>query len=260
MPLTPRRTFSQNFLTNTTAQRNIVKALNTNEQSIIVEIGPGTGALTQHLVHAKARALHIVEYDERCVEVITANFLEHNHVRLHHCDILKFPWETVENAPLHIIGSLPYHITSPIIIHCLQASHLTEAVFVIQKEVAQRLTAPTHSRVYGRISVITQLLTHPEILFDIPPQDFTPQPQVTSCAIKLTPRANAPKWQELTGLEKLTHICFQQRRKQLHNILKGAFPAYIEPLRSLGIAPEARPETLSPETFYALAQKLMQRA
>ena len=259
MPLTPRRALSQNFLKNPTTQRNIVHSLNTNKSSVIVEIGPGTGALTQHLVQSSAQEMHIVEYDERCVEHITQHFLTHEHVRLHHCDILKFPWDTVPDAPLHIIGSLPYHITSPIILHCLQAPNLAEAVFVIQKEVGERLAAKTRTKAYGRLSVITQLLTQPEVLFDIPAQDFTPQPKVTSCAVKLTPRSQAPEWKELKALARLTDICFQQRRKQIHNILKGTFPHHKDVLQDLGIAPDVRPETLTPEMFFSLAKKLMKR-
>ena len=257
MPITPSRALSQNFLINAQTQKEIVQALSAHKNHTILEIGPGTGALTQHLALMPAHTLWLVEYDKRCVQDLTQHFLDHSHVRISQMDFLQFPWAELPNTPLHIIGSLPYHITSPIILRCLQAPRLEEAVFVIQKEVGLRITAPSNTKAYGRLSILIQLITETEILFDIQPEDFSPIPKVTSCALKIKPKPHSFPPQSLLKLEKLTHICFQTRRKQIQTILKGRFPYYQEALDRLSINPTARPETLCPQILYELAQILM---
>ncbi|MCY4414177.1 MAG: 16S rRNA (adenine(1518)-N(6)/adenine(1519)-N(6))-dimethyltransferase RsmA [Alphaproteobacteria bacterium] len=256
----PSRHFSQNFLIDEKVQKKIASSLSPSLHDTLLEIGPGTGALTQHLVHQKVRRFVVAEFDKRCVDVITEKFLHHAHMHLHHVDILKFNWLTLPDDPLYIIGSLPYHITSDIILHVLRAPQLVEANFVVQKEVGERLTAKPGSKTYGRLSVLLQLLTNPSYLFDISPESFFPKPKVTSALISM--RKAVPHFVTKEGIrymERLTNLCFQQRRKQLKNILKGSFPHAQDSLNHLGITESARPETLTPELFYHLSVHIFER-
>jgi len=257
MAIQPSKHFSQNFLVDTTTQQRIVLASDIQHNDTIVEIGPGTGALTQHILQTSAKDIWLIEKDPRCIEYITERFLTDRRIHLCHCDILQFNWSDIPTPHIRLIGSLPYHITSPILLHTLQLPHLQTATFVIQKEVGERIVAPTRSKAYGRLSVIMQLLTTPKILFTIPPEAFNPAPKVTSCAIHITPRENPTTPKGIKNLETVTHQCFQQRRKQLHNILKHAFPHIHAVCQHLNIDPQSRPETLCPQTFYTLSQHLM---
>lgn len=248
--------FSQNFLQSTVFQKQIADCINPSQHHILLEIGPGTGCLTQHLLNKKYHQLILIEYDQRCIEHLTEHFMHHDNLQIHHADILAFQWSHLPPAPLYIVGSLPYHITSPILLHILNAPHLEEALLIVQKEVGQRLIAQTHSKNYGRLSIILQLQAQIDYLFDIPPEAFSPEPKVTSCLVRITKKQHTPSLQELQSLGRLTNLCFQQRRKQLKNTLKGTYPNISDILNELAIPAQARPETITPEMFLVLSKKL----
>ena len=260
MLVQPHKSLSQNFLVNEDVQKRIVESLPLKESSTVLEIGPGMGALTQHLVKRPFAALWLVEYDRRCVEYLTEHFIAHDNVHLCHADILHFDWHTLPPDPLIIIGNIPYNITSPLLIHCLKAPSLQASVLMVQKEVAQRITAKPHTKAYGRLSIVLQLHTDIEVLLQVPAENFSPQPKVDSTVLRFTPKGFAPTPEEARTLSMLTNACFQQRRKKIANSLKHHYPHYAQALKELGISTSARPENLTPEEFYALAKALMQCA
>ncbi len=255
MTVKPLKKFSQNFLFDQNIQKKVCDSLQTTSKSCLVEIGPGTGALSQHLVSKKAKHLCLIEFDPRCIDHLTENMLHHEHIKLYHENVLKFDWTCLPQGPLHLIGSLPYHITSPILLRTLQILNLQEAVFIIQKEVGERVTASLSTKSYGSLSVLLQSFFHTEYLFDISANAFHPKPAVTSCAIKLTPKEQKISEEESSKLQKLTQQCFQQRRKQLGTILRN-IPQATTAMEDLAIDTKLRPENLSPAVFLKLALKL----
>ena len=186
----------------------------------VIEIGPGRGALTSHLLPRAARVVAI-EIDPVLVHYLQAKFRDEPRLTLVPADVLKVDlaqWEAVTVA-----GNLPYYITSPIIEKTLALrTKLRRAVFLVQKEVAQRLTAVPGTRDYGFLSVQTQLLSAPELVMTVPAAAFRPAPKVDSAVIQLTPRDDFPALNHQAFLEFVSR-CFRQKRKKIRNNLIGPY-------------------------------------
>ena len=186
----------------------------------VIEIGPGRGALTSHLLPRAARVVAI-EIDPVLVHYLQAKFRDEPRLTLVPADVLKVDlaqWEAVTVA-----GNLPYYITSPIIEKTLAlGTKLKRAVFLVQKEVAQRLTAVPGTRDYGFLSVQTQLLSAPELVMTVPAAAFRPAPKVDSAVIQLTPRDDFPALNHQAFLEFVSR-CFRQKRKKIRNNLIGPY-------------------------------------
>ena len=171
---------------------------------------------------------------------------------------MAYPWGELEaGASWKIFGNLPYNIASPLIWDILGQADFERSVFMVQLEVAQRLTAKFGGRQYGALSAFIQNHATGELLFKVPPQVFRPQPKVTSAVVRFFLQENRPDANENGQLSKTLHACFQLRRKQLGTILKSqGFADSVALLRLIGIDPVQRPETLAPERFRALAKVL----
>ena len=186
----------------------------------VIEIGPGRGALTSHLLSRAARVIAI-EIDPVLVHYLQAKFRDEPRLALVPADILKV--DLAQWGPVTVAGNLPYYITSPIIEKTLAMGPLLKrAVFLVQKEVAQRLTAVPGTRDYGFLSVQTQLLSTPELVLAVPAAAFRPPPKVDSAVVQLTPRANFPALDHATFLDFVGR-CFRQKRKKIRNNLIGPF-------------------------------------
>jgi 16S rRNA (adenine1518-N6/adenine1519-N6)-dimethyltransferase len=198
----------------------------------VIEIGPGKGALTEYLV-TKALHVHAIEVDQVLVHYLQAKFRENPRFSVEHADVLKA--DLSKWGPVQVAGNLPYYITSPIIERVLAlGSDLLHAVFLIQKEVAERVVAQPGSRDYGFLSVQVQVYAEPKYLFTVPPDAFRPPPQVDSAVVELTPRS-VPITNDPKGLVQFAGLCFRQKRKMIRNNLAGAFPQ-----EAVNAQPEAR--------------------
>ena len=222
----------------------------------MVEIGPGRGALTTHLVSSTPQ-LHLVEIDRDL-----AAALKEKHgasAQVHAADVLRFDFKQVLGAntqPLVLIGNLPYNISTPLLITILgQLQFVGRMVFMLQREVAVRLAAAPGTRSYGRLSVMVNRHCAIERLFDVAPAAFVPPPQVFSTVVRVVPRR-----QPLGGpvnevsFARLVRDAFSMRRKTLRNALKHYCPDAA--LKQCGIDPGWRPEQLSVETFVNLTNAL----
>lgn len=193
----------------------------------VIEIGPGRGALTKYLLGAVPRLIAI-ELDDALGDRLVVDFPALELVRADVLNVDLGQW-----GPVAICGNLPYYITSPILEKTLAlGALLRHAVFLIQKEVAERLVAGPGSRDYGYLSVRTQVLADVKLLFPVSAKAFQPPPKVESAVVKLTPRA-VPVVADTAGFLRFAGLCFQQKRKNLRNNLGGAYPA-------IGEMPEAR--------------------
>lgn len=198
---------------------------------LVIEIGPGKGALTDHLLRLAKRVVAI-EVDTVLVQYLHSKYRNEPRLEIVEADILKT--DLAQWGPVAIAGNIPYYITSPIVEKVLALGDgLIRAVFLMQKEVAERMTSGPGSRDYGYLSVATQFHAEAERLFAIPPGAFRPPPKVESVVVRLTPRRHP--WGEVPdGFLHFAGLCFHQKRKTLRNNLLGAYSK--EKLDSLTVA------------------------
>ncbi len=256
--ITPRKSLGQNFLRDPNTIRKIADAVGAPAGAPVVEIGPGTGALTAQLLE-KYPHLVALEVDARAVAHLETA-LPALDVRL--ADVLEVDWAALageKGGPLYVVGNLPYYITSPILFGLVDARPaLREAVVMMQREVAERLVAQPRTKAYGILSVVFQRYADVQLLFRVPPTVFYPQPDVTSAVVRLTFRADAPPPSPAEShFREVVRAAFNQRRKTLHNSLSAW-------TRARGLAlPEdwakRRAEELTPQAFFALSEYLRAR-
>ena len=249
----PRKRFGQHFLADPAIIDAIVRAIDPRPGQAMLEIGPGLAALTQPLVERLGR-LTVIELDRD----LAARLRAHPQLDVIESDVLKVDFSQVAQAraatKIRVCGNLPYNISSPILFHCLEhAGAIADMHFMLQKEVVERMAAPPGSKVYGRLSVMLQLVCRVEPLFRVPPGAFTPPPKVDSAVVRLTPlpEAERPDADPLR-IERVVRHAFGQRRKTLANALQGVLtPAQIT---AAGVDPKVRAEQLAPAQFVALAR------
>ena len=253
MSVRPKKSLGQHFLRDPNTIRKIAAAVGAPAGAPVVEIGPGTGALTEELLRHHPD-LTAVEVDERAVAHLR-EALPGLDVR--HQDVLDADWAVLaeeKGDKLWIVGNLPYYITSPILFSLLDArAHLRRAVVMMQKEVAERLVAGPRTKAYGILSVQTQLLARPTLLFDVSRNVFHPKPDVTSAVVALDFDQPEPGV-DVERLRRTVRTAFNQRRKTLRNSLR---PITSETGRDV---PEElagrRPEALEPEEFVGITRAI----
>lgn len=226
----------------------------------VVEIGPGRGALTDLLVEKAGRVV-AVEIDRDLVALLRARYRDQRHVSVVEHDVLRLPLASLADGPFLLVGNLPYNITTPVLFHALALPRPSRLVFLIQREVADRLQARPGSRAYGALTVNLSALARVEAVGIVPAGAFVPRPAVESAIVRLTPRVDplcaadeeAPLRTLVTGL-------FGQRRRQMARALRTVAPLSATAARDLlaaaAIDPAARPETLAPEDFVRLLRLL----
>jgi 16S rRNA (adenine1518-N6/adenine1519-N6)-dimethyltransferase len=256
--LEPRKSLGQNFLTDPNTARKIIASLTAPDTAPVIEIGPGTGALTEILTERYRRFIAI-EVDERAVALLRAS---HPDVEVFHQDVLEVGWEALYERiqdKMYVIGNLPYYITSQILFKLLDArQYLEEAVVMMQLEVAERLVAEPRTKAYGILSVILQLYTEPEILFKVSRNVFHPKPDVTSAVVRLKFVSRGVTDEvDYDWMRTVVRTAFNQRRKTLRNSL-SALTADGPPLPDTWAG--RRAEELSPEEFVELAVWLSRAA
>jgi 16S rRNA (adenine1518-N6/adenine1519-N6)-dimethyltransferase len=270
----------QNFLVDVGAQRAIADALGDVSQQTVVEIGPGRAAITD-LLAARARRVVAIELDDALAAGLRTRFVlsnaevgEGRGVEVLHRDVLQVdltelagafvsPDDSGARAKMAVVGNLPYYITSDILLHLFKhEAVLGRAVLMVQREVADRIVAVPGTREYGMLSATCQLYARVERLFTLPPEAFSPAPQVYSSVVRLT---MAPRFDELgveaVGFLGYLRVCFAQKRKTLGNNLRAAGYAAGAVERALGgggVSSQARAETVTLEEqaqlFHALGR------
>lgn len=248
----------QNFLIDARIVQGIVEAAEIEPGDRVLEIGPGIGTLTQGLAEAGADVT-AVELDKKLPAVLKETLKAYDNVRIVRGDILKvnIP-EIMGEAPFKVAANLPYYITTPILMTLLERRlPITHMVTMVQKEVAERMTAKPGSRIYGALSVAVQYYTEPEIVLDVPPRSFIPAPEVMSVVVSCRVRKEpAVAVQDEKLFFRVVKAAFGQRRKTLMNALKGggfSKEAVRDALEQSGIDPTRRGETLTLEEFGRLA-------
>lgn len=252
-----RKRFGQNFLHDNNVIQRIIRSIKPKNDQQLIEIGPGQGALTEHLLEYGCQ-LTAIELDKNLLPILTDKFGLKDNFRLLEGDALKFDFQSLyaNERPIRIVGNLPYNISTPLIFHLLRLGpRVLDMHFMLQKEVVDRMASPPSQKSYGRLSVMTQYYCQVQPLFDVAPAAFHPAPKVTSSIVRLTPYQHPPHTADnVTNLESILRSAFSQRRKTLRNALKGIIDD--AQFSSLEINPQRRPETLSIEEFIALSNSL----
>jgi 16S rRNA (adenine1518-N6/adenine1519-N6)-dimethyltransferase len=249
----PRKRFGQHFLRDRRVVERIIGAFDPQPADTVVEIGPGEGVLTRELI-GRVRRLHVVELDRDLVARLAAQFPAEA-LTIHQADALRFDLRALRAGDrLRLIGNLPYNISTPLLFHLLeQADGIADMLFMLQKEVVERLAAAPGGKDYGRLSVMVQAQVAVERLFDVGPGAFRPPPRVESSVLRLVPHARPPL--EIGDAERfgaIVRAAFAHRRKTLRNNLKGLISGAA--LQAAGVDPERRAETLSLQEFAALSR------
>ena len=252
--LTPNKSWGQNFIFDLNLTRKIARAANLSSNETIFEIGPGPGALTRALFIEGAGKIIAIERDKRAITALSELVdICNGKLELISDDALKVPINKMGVLPRRIVANLPYNIATQLLLNWLQTPNAFKAITVmVQKEVAMRICAKPGSSNYGRLSIITQWLTRPKMLFDIPASAFHPKPKVTSTLLEIIPRSQPLFPAKRQILEKITAQAFGQRRKMLRSSLKKVGGDDL--LLATNIDPTLRPENLSIEDFCRLAQ------
>jgi len=253
------KALGQNFLFDLNLTQKIARSAGSLEDHLVIEVGPGPGGLTRALLSAGARKVIAIERDSRCLPAL-AEISDHYPGRLDviEGDALKIDLAALTSGqPARIVANLPYNVGTQLLINWLtgdvDAPFWDSMTLMFQKEVGQRIVAKPGSNHYGRLGVLAGWIAEAEILFDIPPQAFSPPPKVTSSVVHLTPRAERLPCR-LRDLERITHAAFGQRRKMLRQSLKPLGGETL--LAAVGIDPTRRAETLDLAEFCALARAL----
>ena len=260
-----QKKYGQNFLIDTHVLEKIIQAAEITKEDFVLEIGPGIGTMTQYLAE-NARHVVAVEIDANLISILQETLASYENVTVINQDILKMDLNSLvqeynDGKPVKVVASLPYYITTPIIMGLLEEHVPIDNITVmVQKEVADRMQVGPGTKDYGALSLAVQYYAKPYIVANVPPNCFIPRPKVGSSVIRLTRYQSPPvQVQDPKLMFKLIRASFNQRRKTLQNGLNNSpeIPFSKEMIQdaieSLGLLPAVRGETLSLEQFAGLA-------
>lgn len=260
MPHKPLKKLGQNFLIDALVIHRILDELHPQDEQFFLEIGPGKGALTIPLLASEPNiSLLAIELDRNLAKNLRRLEKEHPNFHVHEGDALLTRYDEISTngRKIRVFGNLPYNISTPLMFRLFSyLEKFDDMLFMLQKELVERICAPPGSKTYGRLSVMTQYYCHTEHLFDLGPESFDPPPKVDSSLLLLTPRRRnhqAREFQELFAM--VVKTAFSQRRKTLANSIKTLCSK--EQLKIMGIPDQARPEQLSVEEYQTITGYLL---
>lgn len=256
--LRANKKLGQNFLISDDIVNRIILEAEVSKEDTVIEIGPGLGALTAKLAE-NAKEVIAIELDDNMINVLTERFSLYQNVQIIHGDVLKVNLkELIANkSSVKVVANLPYYITTPIVMKLLEEKlNIEQITVMVQKEVGERFTATPNGKEYGAITVSIQYYTIPEIVINVPRDNFNPVPDVDSCVVNLKVRKEHIKMKDEKTFFKVIKAAFSQRRKNIGNSLMGTGKSKQEVkdmLEALEIDSNLRAENLSIETFVKIA-------
>ena len=252
----PKKSLGQNFLNNASLLSNIVEVGNISKKDVVLEIGPGTGNLTEKILEKKPKKFFVVEKDDSLSKFLKNKFGDK--IIIINDDILncynKFKFDT----QIKVFGNLPYNISTKILISFIKindiSKYFSKFIFIFQKEVADRLIAETNNKNYGRLSVITSWKMEKSKILDISPEFFYPIPKVWSTLLTLTPKSEFIKINRIKNLEHVTNIFFNQRRKMIGKPMKQLFKNYEITSKILNLDLKLRPQNIPVDKYLEICK------
>ena len=257
MKIKSKKSLGQNFLIDKNIIKKIVETGNILSDSSVLEVGAGTGNLTEFILEKKPKKLFIIEKDEKLVEILKERF--DKQINIINKDILQISEHLISPEKLIVYGNLPYNISTQILSKWItndnQDSWYKNYILMFQKEVADRILAKTNSKNYGRLSILSNWKLDVKKIFNISASCFTPKPKIESTLLKFTPKKNYFKLKNSKNLEIVTRVFFNQRRKKIKKPLNQLFKKTEFVVEKLKLNVELRPQNLSPNTFYEIAKE-----
>ena len=249
-----RKRFGQHFLTDPGVVDAILRAVNARKDDVVVEIGPGQGAITTALA-ASAGHLHAIELDRDLAARLRRQYDGNSAVSIHEADALSFDFAKLGNR-LRIVGNLPYNISTPLLFHLLNFREcILDMHFMLQKEVVDRMAASPGGKSYGRLGIMLGCHLNIESLFDVDKSAFSPPPEVTSAVVRLDPLPpDTFDIKDAARLSTLVTSAFMKRRKTIRNALKDHVD--VADLEAVGIDTGLRPEQISIAKYIELSNHL----
>ena len=257
MEIKVKKSLGQNFLTDKNIIKSIVDIGYIENNDVILEVGPGTGNLTEFIFKKKPKQIYAIEKDYNLVNFLNEKF--EGKIKIINEDILNFKINNISNEKFIIYGNLPYNISTQIltqwIVNQQQFSSIKKLILMFQKEVANRIIAKINSKNYGRLSIISNWKLNIKKEFDINPKSFFPKPKVDSTLLSFVPRKNFFHIKKPANLEKVTRIFFNQRRKMIKNPLRQIFQDPEKIANKLKLNINLRPQNLSPENYFDITKE-----
>ena len=256
MKIRAKKSLGQNFLIDRNVLDQIVDCVEINNKEIL-EIGPGSGNLTAHILKKKPKKLYVIEKDDELSLLLNEKFEEQ--IDIINEDVLKVSVDEISKEKLVVFGNLPYNISTEIlskwIVNLNEKYWFSELVLMFQKEVADRIIANSNTSNYGRLSILSSWKLDIKKIIDIKPESFSPRPKINSSLLIFTPKKKFFKLKNPKNLEMITRIFFSQRRKMIKKPFNQIFKNTEEISKKYNIDLKLRPQNLKPELFYMLTKE-----
>ena len=257
MKIKAKKSLGQNFLIDKNIIKSIVNVGGVKKNNVILEVGPGTGNLTEYILKKKPKKIFVIEKESNFVNLLNGKFS--GKINVLNKDILKFDLNNISKEKIIIFGNLPYNISTKILTQWITTHEkfkcYKKLILMFQKEVADRILAKTNSRNYGRLSIISNWRLNIKKEFNISPQCFFPKPKVDSTLLSFVPKKEFYYIKNPENLEKITRIFFNQRRKMIKNPLKQIFKNPEKVAINFKLNLNLRPQNLSPLTYFNITRE-----
>ena len=257
MKIKAKKSLGQNFLIDKNIIKSIVDVGDIKKNNVILEVGPGTGNLTEYILKKKPKKIFVIEKDSNLVNLLNGKFSDK--INILNRDILKFDLNNISKEKIIIFGNLPYNISTKILTQWISSHEkfkcYKKLILMFQKEVADRILAKTNSRNYGRLSIISNWRLNIKKEFNISPQCFFPKPKVDSTLLSFVPKKEFYYIKNPENLEKITRIFFNQRRKMIKNPLRQIFKNPEKVAANFKLNVNLRPQNLSPLTYFNITRE-----
>ena len=256
MKISAKKSLGQNFLADEKIINLIIKLGKISSDDLILEVGPGTGALTKKIIENQPKRLTVIEKDEVLARNLNLKFGDR--LKVINEDMMQTSYNNFFDKNLIIFGNLPYNISTQILAKWIKEYDLNKfckrLILMFQKEVADRIIAKSDSKNYGRLSILSNWKMKIEKIIDIEPSSFKPSPKVKSTLLVFTPKKKFFELRDPRNLEHITNIFFSQRRKMIKKPFKFLFKNYEEVSKSLSVDLSLRPQNLDYLTYYKICE------
>ena len=257
MKIKAKKSLGQNFLIDKNIIKSIVNVGDVKKNNVILEVGPGTGNLTEYILKKNPKKIFVIEKDSNLVNLLNGKFSDK--INILNKDVLKFDLNNISKEKIIIFGNLPYNISTKILTQWITTPEkfkcYKKLILMFQKEVADRILAKTNSSNYGRLSIISNWRLNIKKEFNISPQCFFPKPKVDSTLLSFVPKKEFYYIKNPENLEKITRIFFNQRRKMIKNPFKQIFKNPEKVATNFKLNLNLRPQNLSPLTYFNITRE-----
>ena len=255
MSLKPKKSLGQNFLLDKNIIYKIINAAKIKSSDVVLEVGPGTGNLTEFIVAQKPKKIFLIEKDETLANDLEKRYLDN--ISIIKKDILKIPYDFFFGKKFLILGNLPYNISTKILSDlCLNKNLIvSKMILMFQKEVAERILANVDSKNYSRITILSKWKYDIKKITDVKPNSFFPRPKVHSTVLEFLPKKNFHQIKDPKNLEKITKVFFSQRRKMIKKPISILFKNFQFNYKKFNIKPSDRPQNLDVNKYLKIVNE-----